>query len=130
MPRYFFDFRQGRQCSPDCDGNEFASVDQAYDEAYKAAEEMWGDLIGRQIDPRRCAFEVRDGERTLLFVLSFLDVLDGCDEGRPRSSFADTLRVSMAHVGHARRVSEEFQRELAATRASLEEAFALIATPV
>jgi hypothetical protein len=130
MPRYFFDFCEGRAHSPDLDGNEFANVDAAHSEACKAAEEMWGDLISRRIDPRRCAFEVRGPDRSLLFIMSFHEILENCRNSRAPTPFFDTLRESMANIGYARQVSEGLQRELEATRNTLNEAIALITTPV
>jgi hypothetical protein len=78
MPRYFFDFRQGTQCSPDSHGADFATVEDAYLEGIKGIQDMWGDLLRKRQDPRRCRFEVRNEQRELLFVLPFQEALDCC----------------------------------------------------
>ena len=41
MPRFFFDFRQGDERCADAQGTEFADVEQAYLEAFTAAQDMW-----------------------------------------------------------------------------------------
>ena len=130
MPRFFFDFREGYECSSDLGGNEFADANEAFREGNKAAGEMWGGLMARGVDPRRCVFEVRDENRVLLFLLPFRDVLEHCRGDPPPSPFSETVRESVANICYARRVTDELRRELEATRSSLKEAIALIATPL
>jgi uncharacterized protein DUF6894 len=78
MPWYFFDFRQGQDHCAGEQSIEFANVEQAYLEAFKAAEDMWSELLRQRRDPRRCVFEVRDERRELLFVLPFQEVIESC----------------------------------------------------
>jgi len=54
-------------------------VEQAYLEAFKGAQDMWSELLRQRRDPRHCAFEVRDEQRDLLFVLPFQEVIESCD---------------------------------------------------
>jgi hypothetical protein len=83
MPRYFFDFRQGNEICTDREGIEFPGVEQAYLETYRAALDMWSDLLKQRRDPRRCAFEVRDEKRQLLFTLPLQEVVDSCLDREP-----------------------------------------------
>lgn len=78
MPRYFFDFRQGNEHCPDAEGSDFPDVERAYLEAYRAALDMWSDLLKQRRDPRRCAFEVRNEARELLFTLPLQELVDAC----------------------------------------------------
>ena len=131
MPRFFFDFRQHRALSPDNVGNEFATTEQAYLEAFKAAQEMWSDLLAGRRDPRRCAFEVHDGEGHLLFVLPFEEVLESCrDRNRVHQALQHTMREAQVAAAQMMRKQGDFQRELDATRQTLRQSAALIATPI
>jgi hypothetical protein len=82
MARFFFDFREDSDCCKDAEGTEFVDVEQAYLEAFKGAQDMWGELLRQRRDPRRCAFEVRNEQRDLLFVLPFTEVIESCDNRR------------------------------------------------
>src|SRR5689334_8039797 len=78
MPRYFFNFRQAGSVAPDEGGSEFDSVEAAYLAAFKAAQEMWHELLLARQDPRLCAFEVVDESGNGLFNLPFGEVLEVC----------------------------------------------------
>ena len=80
MPRYFFDFREGSDCCVDAQGAEFADVEQAYLEAFEGAQDMWSELLRQRRDPRQWAFEVRNEQRDLLFVLPFMEVIESCED--------------------------------------------------
>jgi len=80
MARFFFDFRQAGKYTRDLEGIEFAGVEQAYLEAFKAAQDMWSELLKQRRDPRRCVFEVRGGSGEILFVLPFQEVVDCCTD--------------------------------------------------
>jgi len=99
MTRFYFDFRQGQELAPDTIGGEFADVEKAYLEAFKAAQEMWGELLSRRRDPRRCAFEVHDGNGNNLFVLPFLELLESCQDRIPlEKSTEETVRQTIDAV--------------------------------
>lgn len=80
MPLYFFDFRQGSDRCTDAEGSEFADVEQAYLETFRAAQDMWGELLHKRQDPRRCSFEVRSEGGELLFILPLQEVVDSCSD--------------------------------------------------
>jgi hypothetical protein len=82
MPRFFFDFRQGQDHCADEQGTEFTSAEQAYLEAFKAAQDMWSELLRQRRDPTQCVFEVRDERRELLFVLPFQEVIESCQNSK------------------------------------------------
>jgi hypothetical protein len=134
MPRFFFDFRQGDDYTPDTDGNEFASTEQAYLEAMEAAREMWSELLRKRRDPTRCGFEVRDAKGNLLFLFPFQEVMDSCVDRRPKPPlFIDhrtataTATATAARVDHANR---GFRQELHKIRETLAESRALLEVEV
>lgn len=125
MPRFFSDFRQGTDRCADAEGTEFANVEQAYLEAFKGAQDMWGELLRQRQDPRRCLFEVRNSRRELLFVLPFQEVMDSCvDRTAPPIT---TTFEGVAHLANrTKRVSDEFIETLHSVRRTLEESRALV----
>lgn len=128
MQRYYFDYRQGGQLTPDTVGCDFAMIEDAYLEAFKAAREMWAELLGQRRDPRRCCFEIHDGVGNLFFVLPFWEVLESCrDYPVEKPAILETFRQSMATVRHVRRAHSEFLREMENARTALRESAELIA---
>lgn len=123
MPRFFFDFRQGKDRTPDTTGLVLANVEAAYLEAFKGAHDIWSELLKERLDPRRCTLEVRSEAGEDLFVLPFSELLDSCVDrtARPRASFGEIL----ATTSYARRVSKEFASEIQATRQILKESHSL-----
>lgn len=125
MARYFFDFRQGVSFCADEAGAELAHVEQAYLEAFTAAQEMWGELLRKRQDPRRCAFEVRNEKRELLFVLPFQEVIDSCVDHKTRplhNTFEEVAEVTH----YTKRVITEFIDTLHSVRSTLEQSRALV----
>ena len=127
MPLFFFDFYQGEMHSPDPNGFELASADEAFLEGFKTAEEMWGELLAKRQDPRRCRFEILDDQHSCLFVLPFQEVLESCRDGRPPASFLSTYRAGIAHATRAQRVAREFRDTLTEVRRNLDDVRRLIA---
>lgn len=128
MQRYYFDYRQAGQLTPDTVGCDFATIEDAYLEAFKAAREMWAELLGQRRDPRRCSFEIRDGSGNLLFTLPFGEVLESCRDylvGKP--TILETFRDSMATMRYFRQQHSEFLREMENARTALRESAELIA---
>jgi hypothetical protein len=129
MPRFFFDFRQGGERCPDAEGAEFASVEQAYLEAFSAAQDMWSEFLRQRQDPRRCLFEVRNDQRELLFVLPFQEVMDSCKDREVPPLHASFEQVTRA-AERTRKVSAEFMQQINLVRAALEQSRALLRTKV
>lgn len=78
MSRFHFDFRDGQTLVRDVEGAEFATLELAYEEAFRTAQEMWRDRLKRREDPQRCAFEITDGRGTILTVVPFSEILESC----------------------------------------------------
>lgn len=128
MGRYYFDFCQAGEVTVDTIGADFANVEIAYLEAYKAAQEMWGQLLARRQDPRHCHFDVRDDCGFALFRFPFGEVLDSCHDRAPATrSFAEEFRSAAANAERTRLVTDELRRELTETRETLRQARDLMA---
>jgi hypothetical protein len=54
--RYYFHLRIGGTISPDEIGVDLPDVETAYLEAFKAAEEMWSELLAEGLDPLMRSF--------------------------------------------------------------------------
>lgn len=121
----FFDFRQGNDRAVDTEGTEFPDSEQAYLEAFRAAEDMWSDLLRQRQDPRRCSFDVCDGQRNILFTLPFQEVLDSCRDSQPKS-LQDNFRKAMDTVRFANRMRDELQEAMEQMRQSLNESKKLL----
>jgi len=111
MPHFFFNFRQGDEFAPDAMGIELPDVEAAYLEVFKAAQEMWGQLLQQRRDPRRCTFEVCSQAGDLLFVFPFQEVLDSCRD-RKIMPFGKLAEQMLATRSYAARVTREFRREV------------------
>ena len=83
MPRYHFNFRDGERIVNDVDGADFDTFELAYEEAFKAAREMWHDRLMHREDPRQCLFEITDAAGAMVTVVPFAEVLESC-HARPR----------------------------------------------
>lgn len=129
MPRFFFDFRQRGVRSPDCEGVEFESVEEAYLEAVKGAQEMWGELLCKRQDPRRCYFEVRGADEQLLFIFPFQEVLDVCVD-REAVTFQHSFNQVCATANAAKKACNEFRSELFKIRDTLKQSRALLADEI
>jgi hypothetical protein len=129
MPRFFFDFRQGRDRALDTEGTEFVDSEQAYLEAFKAAQEMWSDLLRQRQDPRRCYFDVCDAERNPLFTLPFQEVMDSCRDSQP-ASLQDNFRRAMDTVRYANRIRDEMHEAMKRMRQSLHESRDLLSKDI
>lgn len=125
MQRYFFDFRQAGVRVPDTEGLEFRDVEEAYLEAFRAAQEMWSELLKERRDPRRCSFEVRNAAGEILFLFPFQEVVDCCTDRRAialRRTFEELTHTS----NYAKRVGDEFVEEVRTLRRALQDSRALL----
>ena len=133
MPRFYFDYRQGEDNALDMQGIELATTEEAYLEVVEAAQEMWGELLKKRCDPRRCLFEVRDANRELLFIFPFQEVIDNClDREPPRrpSSVDRATAAAAATTGRVVRANDEFLSALRQVREPLRDSRALLATKI
>jgi len=128
VTRCYFNFRQGAAYSVDDEGCDFATVEDAYLAAVRAAQDMWRELLIRREDPRECAFEVRDTRGNDLFTLPFIEVLDAC--GRPSSAYNPKLPGAVAAALHNRQIASralsDMSNVMKSARATLDETIGLL----
>lgn len=113
MPRYHFNFRDGRHVVNDVDGADFDTFELAYEEAFNAAREMWHDRLMRREDPRKCLFEITDAAGAMVTVVPFAEVLDSC---RARARLPVPLAEAEGHIARARRLVRDLGEVLTQTR--------------
>ena len=75
MARYFFNIRSGGETIADSEGQEFASLEVARNEAVESARELLAEavLLGEAIDHRH--FEIADEEGKTLAVVAFREAV-------------------------------------------------------
>jgi hypothetical protein len=129
MPRFFFDFRQSGRLVPDSEGIEFESVEQAYLEAFRTAQEMWSELLKQRRDPRRCLFEVRSAAGDMLFIFPFQEVVDACTD-RTIAPMQHTFNALLETHNFARRVRDELTQQVRNSQEVLQESRKLLRHPV
>ena len=85
IPRFYFRLRCGSTVEDDDTGIEFASLEVAYLEAFRAARDIWHELLVQRRDPRQYGFEICDPAGRLLLDLPFVEVLESAVLGRPKA---------------------------------------------
>jgi hypothetical protein len=128
--QFFFHFRQGDELIPDTLGIEFADVEQAYLGAYKGAQDIWGELLAKRQDPRRCAFEVHDAKGELVFKLPFTELLESCRDSHAVRKIAPLFHETVATATRAKQAAQQFQEELQSVRNNLRESARLLARQI
>lgn len=124
MPRFHFNFRDGRHVVNDVDGADFDTFEFAYEEAFNAAREMWHDRLVRHQDPRKCTFEITDAAGTVLTTVPFGEVLEACRTRRQKSLSVVEAEV---RIDHTRKLARELREVLEATRRTITRSRALLA---
>ena len=129
MALCYFNFRQGTVFSVDELGCDFASVEDAYLGAVRAAQEMWSELLQRREDPLLCTFEVTDAKGRELFCLPFSEVLEVCSGRRvaPSSPAENPLTRSLENRRAATRAMASMSLALRDANATLRETMGLLA---
>jgi hypothetical protein len=129
MAKFYFHFRQYSALTHDEQGSEFDSVEDAYLSAFRAAQEMWHELLLERQDPRSCSFEVVDADGSLLFVLPFMEVLDACtgSKSRKQGSYVDAFLAALNNQRHAHRLHREVSAQVDAARSSVRQSLNLLA---
>src|SRR5262249_5976797 len=124
---FYFHLKVGRDLQPDDIGLELPSLEMAYLEAFKAAQEMWSDLLAKRKDPTIHSFEIADETGRELMRVPFSEVLDRARKGvGPRrdvkkASTLLTQTTSLAaslseQVGRTYKLLEDTQQALRRSR--------------
>src|SRR5262249_19259119 len=112
MPKFFFNYLEDTDYSPDEQGITCASVEEAYLHAYEGAIGMWSDLLSQRQDPRRSSFVVTNADNETLFVFPFVEVLESCQARQRRSGAPSTYRDVAANAERARRCLLALREEM------------------
>jgi hypothetical protein len=125
MPWFYFDFTNGREIERDPDGLEFSSLEAAYLEAFRAAREIWAEMLERQEDPRDRAFHIHDGAGRLLLTLPFSEVLEATKGNRPKvlPPGARKLQVEMQRM---QRLKGELSTMIVSAQRTIDESKTLL----
>lgn len=75
MSRYFFHVWLDDTIERDEVGTECLDAEDAYIQAFHAAQDAWVDGVWSRTDPRRHRFEVTDAAGNILFELPFVEVI-------------------------------------------------------
>jgi hypothetical protein len=79
VQRFFLNLRRGEvSVAPDDDGAEFASIEEAYLESFKGAQELWPELLRNRQDPRQYAYHITDSDGAVLMELPFAEIVECC----------------------------------------------------
>lgn len=128
MPRFHFNLREGGHLSLDDLGIEFSSLDEAYLEAFHAAQEIWVERVRERRTSRDCAFEITDGAGVLLLTLPFEEVMEQSKPSRPVSGGRSPAFLEALHnASRMKRLSIELSVQLRRTEEALRTSKALLA---
>src|SRR5262249_35392423 len=124
VQRFYLNLRRGEgSVAPDDEGTEFASIEEAYLELFKGAQELWPELLRNRQDPRQYVYDITDGDGAVLMELPFAEIVDSCRRvgaaamsAPPKPSGADlTKRAFLEALENAynlNRKSADLQRQL------------------
>jgi CheY-like chemotaxis protein len=133
--RYYFHLRIGDSISPDEIGLEIADLETAYLEAFKAAQEMWAELISERCDPLIRSFEIADEHGRVLLTLPFREVLERArGPAGTLAKLAQTLKAElekrkMLTVSLGEQI-KQVRKTVETTRKSIEETSNLLDGPL
>jgi hypothetical protein len=76
--------------APDDEGADFASVEEAYLETFKGAQELWPELLRDRQDPRQYVYDITDDDGAVLMELPFAEIVESCRHVGPATMSAPT----------------------------------------
>jgi hypothetical protein len=120
MPLFYFHLRTPEKLERDDTGLEFSGTEVAYLEACRTVPEMSADLVRRNRNPARYAFEITDAGDRLVMEVPFTEVLD---RGRKPAvpSAARLLRTATAEMARTAYLISAIDEERAALQVTLAE---------
>jgi hypothetical protein len=126
MPRFYFHLRGEDGVSRDTEGIDFESMDEAFLDAFRAATDLWRELLIARKDPRRHAFEIADAAGQVLTVLPFMEVLETARSGTDRGSTLRTFQDVQATIRRSSAARDAIASEIRAAWNHLAEARVLL----
>jgi hypothetical protein len=119
MPLFYFHLKVGRDLQPDDIGLDLTSLEVAYLEAFKAAQEMWADLLAKREDPTIRSFEITDETGRELMTVPFSEVLDRARKSQ-RPPPAHNVKKASTHLTRTMGIAASLTEEVERTRKLLE----------
>jgi hypothetical protein len=129
MQRFYLNLHRGDAlAAPDDEGAEFASIEEAFLEAFSTAQELWPEFLRKRQDPREYAYHIADARGVVLMEVPFAEVLEICrpvrpesidGSGKPRNTGLNTQYLLNA-MENARRLSVQSGELMAGLRAARE----------
>jgi hypothetical protein len=124
VQRFFLNLRRGEMtAAPDDEGADFASIEEAYLESFKGAQELWPELLRNRQDPRQYAFDITDSEGAVLMELPFPEIVECCRRVGPASMGAPPkpgiAALTKRAILEALESASSLNRKLADLRAQL-----------
>jgi hypothetical protein len=126
MPRFYFHLRHEGGLSRDAEGIEFSSLDEAYLEAFRAAADLWRELLLARKDPRLHAFEIADASGEVVLVLPFTEVLDAARPAKRRARPLAALAKAQASAERNAMLTEAIRSEICSVRNQLAQSRVLL----
>lgn len=117
MPLFYFHLLVGKERYPDDLGVEFDSVEAAYLDAFRAAQEMWSELLKDGKDPTTHGFEISDADGKVLLTLPFKEVLEATRKPTPHSR---TISASINLIELTQTITAALYQQIQDTRAIIE----------
>jgi len=116
--RYYFHLRMGQTISPDELGLELPDLETACLEAFKAAQEMWSELLAERSDPLVRSFEIADEHGQVLLTLPFREVLERAH--KPTGTLPTLTQTLKAELEKRKILAASLQEQIKATRKTVE----------
>jgi hypothetical protein len=86
VQRFYLNLRRADlTVASDDEGAGFASIEEAYLEAFKGARELWPELLRNRQDPRQYTYEITDRCGAVLMELPFAEIVECCRRIGPAS---------------------------------------------
>jgi hypothetical protein len=126
MPRFYFHLRGEEGVSRDTEGIDFESIDEAFLDAFRAATDLWRELLIARKDPRLHAFEITDAAGEVLIVLPFMEVLETARSGKYRGSTLRRFENVQATIKRSSAASDAIASEIRTAWNHLAEARVLL----
>jgi hypothetical protein len=120
VSRFYFHLWLGDRYERDEIGLECCEAEEAYIQAFHAAQDGWVEAVRARSDPRRYRFDVADAAGTVIFEVPFVEVIDTPKRVGRFLPIARTTERNVALVA-------EISRQIAQAGANLEQSRQLIA---
>jgi hypothetical protein len=107
-------------------GVDLPDLDAAYLEAFRAAQEMWSELLAERSDPFLRSFEISDTDGRALLTLPFREVLPCIPKGA--RAMTDVVRSASDLLERTRALTASLREQIVASQKTIEATQKALAT--